>query len=382
MKLIYSIGAKLASGGIGSIAYHHVKAMDASHHLHRLYCGAYHLTEISSEKVRTLGKLNQGLRKLATHDATGRILNFQSRLFDKWVSYRLEEADLLHVWNNYGLQTIQKANDFGMVTVVQRASTHPVYQAQLLTKEYEKWGITFRIPQAALQRSTAELQAADYVLIPSDVVRDSFVEMGFPAEKLIHVPFGCDTDRFYPAEKEGGKRPFRLLFVGKVGIRKGIPYLIEAWKQLNWPDAECWIVGQTEAASRPVQPQWQSVKGVKLLDHVPDPRSLFQQADLFVFPTIEEGSALVTYEAMACGLPVITTKNAGSVARHEQEGLIVPPTDANVLATAIERLRTDDRLRRQMSVAAAKRAKQFTWERANQTLLEHYEQIQSNNESK
>ncbi len=382
MKIIYSIGSKLAGGGIGNVAYHTVRAMHASKTLHHLFCGAYNLDEVPPEKLHALGKLNQGLRKLATYDSTGRILNFQSQLYDRWSARHFKKADLFHVWNNYGLQTINKANELGMTTVVQRGSTHPVYQAQILAKEYKKWGIRFHIPSATIKRSTAELKAADYVLIPADVVHDSFMEKGFSPKKLIQIPFGCNTDHFCPAERSREKRPFRILFVGQVGIRKGIPYLIDAWKQLNWHDAECWIVGQTEAKSRTIQTIWQNVKGVKRYDYVTDLRTLYHQVDLFIFPTIEEGSALVTYEAMSSGLPIITTHQAGSVARHEQEGMIVSPYDATALATAIERLRTNDQLRHQMSQAARKRAEQFTWKRANQTLLEKYEQITSNQQSR
>ena len=171
MKIIYSIGSKLAGGGIGNVAYHTVKAMHASNLLYRLLCGDYHLAEIPSEKIHALGKLNQGLRKLATYDPTGRILNFQSRLYDRWASHHLEEADLFHVWNNYGLQTIKKANALGMITVVQRASTHPVYQARILINEYEKWGITFRIPEATIQRSTADRKSTRLNSSHTDISR-------------------------------------------------------------------------------------------------------------------------------------------------------------------------------------------------------------------
>jgi glycosyltransferase involved in cell wall biosynthesis len=96
--------------------------------------------------------------------------------------------------------------------------------------------------------------------------------------------------------------------------------------------------------------------------------AVYQQADVFTFPTIEEGSALVTYEALACGLPVVTTPNAGSVVRDGVEGLLVPIRNVEALAAALECLRADERLRREMGRAARARAEEFTWDGYGETL--------------
>ncbi|MDQ7028789.1 MAG: glycosyltransferase family 4 protein, partial [Ardenticatenia bacterium] len=86
------------------------------------------------------------------------------------------------------------------------------------------------------------------------------------------------------------------------------------------------------------------------------------QADVFVFPSLQEGSALVTYEALACGLPVVTTPNAGSVVRDGIEGFLVPIRDVEALAARLEHLRADEGLHLEMGQAARRRAKAFTWE--------------------
>ncbi len=86
-------------------------------------------------------------------------------------------------------------------------------------------------------------------------------------------------------------------------------------------------------------------------------------ADVFVFPSLFEGSAVVTYEALACGLPSIVTPSAGSVVRDGEDGLIVPPRDVPALAAAMVRLGTDADLRSRMALSARTRAEAFDWPR-------------------
>jgi len=115
--------------------------------------------------------------------------------------------------------------------------------------------------------------------------------------------------------------------------------------------------------------------GVRMVGFLGTPAAAYQQADIFVFPSLEEGSALVTYEAMACGLPVVTTPNAGSLVRDGVEGFIVPIRDPDALAERMERLRANARLRQALGRAARMRVEEFTWEQHGQALIQHYKSI-------
>jgi len=361
VRVLYSIGSKFGGGGIGTTAYYGALGLYRHGMLQRVLCSSYRPGEIPREKIRALGLPDRILRKLASLDSSGWLWHLQAVLFDIWASRHLEPADLFHVWGNYGLRSLGRARGMGMVTVVERASAHPVYQAQLLKEEFHRWGLSFPIPQAIIKRGLTEMALADYVLIPSDFVRQSFVEEGFPEERLIQIPFGVDVTRFRPPEAPA-THPFRALFVGQIGLRKGVPYLLEAWRRLGWRDAELWLVGRVLPECRPILRRYLDLPGLRLIGHLDDPVEAYQQADVFVFPSIEEGSALVTYEALACGLPVVTTPNAGSVARDGVEGFIVPIRDVDALAERLERLRADEGLRREMGKAARARAEEFTWE--------------------
>ncbi|MDW8054133.1 MAG: glycosyltransferase family 4 protein [Anaerolineae bacterium] len=376
MQVIYSIGSKFAGSGIGTIAYYSVRGLHRQGLLHRVLCGAFKDTEIPRSKIRAIGLPDRVLRKLASLDQSGWLWHVQAVLYDAWATRQLEPTDIFHVWGSYGLRSIQRAKAMGALTVLEHASAHPVYRTQLLREEYARWGIPFHVRSAALSRALAEIALVDYVKVPSDFVYRSFVEQGVPSRKLLKVPYGVDLTRFRPAEKtNNANRPFRVLFVGQIGIRKGVPYLLEAWRKLQWRDAELWLVGRLLPEMKPILTRYQNLEGVQLIGHTSDPASVYQQADVFAFPAIEEGSALVTYEAMACGLPVITTPNAGAVMQDGEEGFLVAVRDVEALAERLDRLRGNPPLQRRMSEAARWRAASLSWEDSGTLLVAAYGQV-------
>jgi glycosyltransferase involved in cell wall biosynthesis len=215
------------------------------------------------------------------------------------------------------------------------------------------------LARSFIERHHREIAVADRILVPSDYVRDTLVARGAATAKLAVLPYGVDTARFHPAPRPAGDG-FRMLFVGHIGQRKGIRYLLEAVRRLGLKDATLTLVGRITCNPQALA-TWRDV--FTHVPHVPfhEVHALFQAADVFVYPSLHEGSAFVTYEALASGLPVITTPNAGSVVRDGVEGRIVPIRDVEALMAAIKQLHGDPALRRTMAQAARVRAEQFTW---------------------
>ena len=177
------------------------------------------------------------------------------------------------------------------------------------------------------------------------------------------------------AQAPAADHPLRLIFAGQVSVRKGVPYLLDAWCALGWRDAELWLIGGVTSDMAAIRSRWSGLEGVSFLGHSTALGELMAQGDLFVFPSIEEGSALVTYEAMACGLPVVTTPNAGSVARDGAEGYIVPIRDVDALCDRLQHLRANPALRAEMAHSARLRAAEFTWDVYRRKLLAAYKRI-------
>ncbi len=372
MKVVYSIGAKFGGAGVGNTAFHAVAGIYRDGLLTRLFVSSNAQHLIPDSLIRQWGIIGRGMKFSAAKDPSGLMDFLFNWLFDAWVAARMPRGDIFHGWNGLCLFSLRAAKGCGMITVVERASAHPLTYLQLLRNEYARWRSRWQPPMWNYARSIRDIEEADYITVPSAFSRDSMIANGIPAHKLIEIPFGVDLNRFAP-NHNASPHPFRVIFVGNVSIAKGAPYLLEAWKKIAWQDAELWLVGRVT----PEFPyaRWANLPGVQFIPHTLAVADLYRQSNLFVFPSIQEGSALVTYEAMASSLPVITTPNAGSVVRDGQEGFIVPIRDVDALCDRMQTLRADEKLRRRMGQAARARAEQFSWARYGERLVEAYGRI-------
>lgn len=373
MKVIHSIGAKFAGPGIGTTAYYEALGAYKAGCLKKVLCTHYIDSEIDRKFITSLGLVGKGLKKLGSYNLW---LDIKvASLFDRWAARRLNGTDVFHGWALFSLSCLKRAKKNKAVTFLEYASSHILTQKQLVESEYKKLGLRYEaVPNYVIKRLLEELEECDFVHIPSDFVKQSFLEQGYPQDKLVVIPFGVDLHKFKPALRKKD-RTFRVLFVGQVCLRKGVQYLFKAWQKLNWNEAELLIVGQVQSDFKHfANGRKLELKGVRFINFTPNIVDLYQEADVFVFPTVEEGSALVTYEALACGLPVITTFNAGSVVRDGQEGFIIPLGDVKVLAEKLEQLCQDTQLREEMSKAARQRAEQFSWQKMGERLVSAYRQ--------
>ncbi|HHC73771.1 MAG TPA: glycosyltransferase, partial [Thiothrix sp.] len=275
---------------------------------------------------------------------------------------------------------------------VDRGYAHPLYSKRILDEEYANYGLSRQLDQAPrwLKRfdhwrretedALEEFERANYVFVPSDFCYQSFVQEGYPPEKLVMIPRGFDPSQFYRHDVTNQapvQHPFRAIFLGLLTVRKGLKYLLEAWQALALPQAELLLVGTLHEELQPLlQPYLNhSSLTIRHIDFTPNPAELLRNADVFVFPSLDEGSAKVTYEAMACGLPVITTANSGSLVRDGQDGYIVPIRSRNALMEKLEYYYQHRDVCEQMGKTAQAYISQFTWDRYETTLIEHYQAL-------
>lgn len=195
-------------------------------------------------------------------------------------------------------------------------------------------------------------QGAAWVLPWSHWVRDSLIhEYGVAPHRIRVIPPGVDLTRWQP-RRERRPGPFRILFVGGDFARKGGPVLLEAVQRLTVP-VETHLVTRSAVVPAP---------GVYVYhDLTPNsPRliELYQQADVFVFPTQAEAFGIATVEAIACGVPIITTAVGGltDIVQDGINGLIVPPNDPVAVAASIQFLIEQPTARFAMAQAARRYA--------------------------
>jgi glycosyltransferase involved in cell wall biosynthesis len=218
------------------------------------------------------------------------------------------------------------------------------------------------LPQEYSRRLDVECELADFILLGSSFARDSFIRVGYDARKLVVISYGVDTQRFYPRTELRREGVFRVLFVGQIGQRKGVSYLLQAYKQFRKPDTELHLVGGY-VSGREVYASYADL--YQHTENVPQQElpALYHRADVLVLPTLIEGMPLVVLEAMACGIPVVVTPNGpGDLVRDGVEGFVVPIRDPEAIALRLEQLYQDPKLREQMGREARQQALRFSWD--------------------
>jgi glycosyltransferase involved in cell wall biosynthesis len=149
--------------------------------------------------------------------------------------------------------------------------------------------------------------------------------------------------------------------VGRVGVRKGVPELLEAWESAGI-DGELVLAGPVDDEIADMVERHCRSGSVRTLGFVKDPSSVYLSSHVFVFPTLEEGGPQVTYEAAGCGLPVITTPmGAARLIETGRNGIVVDPSDVNQLAAALRRLAYEPEVRAEYAAAAEADAQEFAY---------------------
>jgi glycosyltransferase involved in cell wall biosynthesis len=169
---------------------------------------------------------------------------------------------------------------------------------------------------------------------------------------------------------------FRVVFVGALIPRKGVHHLLAAWKALNLPNAELVLAGTVHEEIRPLLADVGPTARVTVRGFVRDIASVYRDAALHVLPSECEGSAKCTYEAAACGLPQITTREAGDVVVNGETGIIIPPNNVDALCDALRTLHADRALCARLGTAARQRVlDRFTWAHFDASLRRAYARL-------
>lgn len=371
MRVVYSIGSRLAGGGIGTTAYHAASGIHRAGALTRLFCLGRVPTEIPDGLITSLWFPTRRFLRLPPL----RYYWLKDRSYDRRVARRLPERfDVFHGWNSHCLQCLARARERGAVTVVERASAHSAAQARLLAEEHERFGLPPPPMMPRLvERCVAECDAADYVRIPSSFVRRTFLDEGFPEDRLLQGPFGVDFDRFAPRPEP---ERFTVLFVGDVGLRKGALDLLEAWARLDL-DGRLVLVGWVDDAVAGLVAEYRQRCEFETPGFTADVAAAYARASVLVLPSIEDGYPLVVLEAMASGRPVIVSENTGTrdALREGIDGFVVPIRRPDAIAEKLQWLRDHPAGRRDMGRAAREQALCYPWSRYGDELVAAYRRV-------
>jgi glycosyltransferase involved in cell wall biosynthesis len=324
---------------------------------------------VPADKIRTIPRLEllALLRQkfgteaqIALHERND---NFQRAIPDDEIA----QSDVVVGFDTSSSILADRALNAGLALILDQTIAHPrsknrVYES--IKKQFPDWADDLEVRAATVSAAEdAEHRKANRIVVASSFTKSTLVENGVPAEKILLNPYGVDLQRFSFSERPRSGRPFRFLFAGLVCARKGIPLLLQAWEALGRKDVELWIVGPVS----PTAPgNWLDGACAGFFGKLSNAElaGVMAESDVFVFPSYFEGFALVLLEAMASGLPVITTTaTAGpDIISPERDGWIIEPGDVNSLIRIMQLCLENRDHVAIMQAKARATAERFSWD--------------------
>jgi glycosyltransferase involved in cell wall biosynthesis len=278
----------------------------------------------------------------------------------------IKDFDAIYLWPSTSIETFRKVKQQSKPIFLERINCYTKQAKFIIDDASSRLGIApqHNITADMIQQEEEEISLADFIFCPSPEVKKSFIGAGVPEHKLILTSYGWSPKRFphFLSDKPVSDT-ITVLFVGRVSVRKGAHRLLRAWEKAGIK-GRLLLCGTMEPAIAETCSRILARSDVIHRDYTSDIALAYREADFFAFPSLEEGSPLVTYEAMANGLPVLTSPmGAGDVARDGKDGIIVSPYDEEALVTGLQQLAGCAELRLRMSDSARERAQEFTWEK-------------------
>lgn len=284
------------------------------------------------------------------------------------------ETTAVYAYEDAALWTFRRAQRKGLRRVWDLPLPHYQTIEDMFRDEARRWptavaGPPPREPEWKQRRKQAELALATTVSAASAFTKASLDRLGLSTPVVV-VPYGFPLDSF-AARDVAPTGKFTVLSVGTQDLRKGTPYLLEAWRRAAIPDAELHLVGPIRLAKSFVD----DYAGTFIHHPHVAKRELgarYAAADLLAFPTLGDGFGLVIQEAMCTGTPVVTTPCGGGpeCITDGVDGWLVPPRDIDAL---VERLRAAAANRDHVAAvgrAARARAERWTWRAAGDALVQ------------
>ncbi len=301
--------------------------------------------------------LRYALAVLGLHSAKRRAVwrGFDRALLRKLKKLDLGNCSILHTWE-YIPETIR---------MLKKRYPDMRIVRDIVVNRYREYWSGVPLPN--------EEPVTDLFVSPSPFSTECLLSWGIPKTKILEVPFGVDASLFKPRAVAIPDTPFRFCFSGGVSKRKGVDTLIDAWNELALPDAELHLYGRVR---KDVERAVREAARVICHGHIYLPDEL-PNNHVFVFPSTLEGSAKSVYEALASGLPVITTPESGSIVRDGVDGMLVRCGDEVQLTEAMHRVYTDAALRKRMGESARRLAEGYTWARYSASILSAYHMLRA-----
>lgn len=277
-----------------------------------------------------------------------------------------KSATIVYLWAGLSLEIFERFHKNGTKIIIERINCHRATSRRILKEAQQVWDIKPEkiISDDEIAEENRKLEIADAIFCPSPMVKNSMLENGVPAGKLLSTSYGWAPERFpsISSMRQENLKPV-FLFAGSICLRKGVPLLLEAWKRADI-DGELLLCGGVDQDIQANFAEELRGKNIRHISYTNDIGQIYRKADVFVFPSLEEGGPMVTYEAMAHGIPpLVTAMGAGAIVQNGINGIILPDMDVDAWVTAMRDIAENKQKRAELGEKARARALEFTWQK-------------------
>jgi glycosyltransferase involved in cell wall biosynthesis len=383
LRILYSFPDTLGAPGIGTTAWNHVRGLVGIGHDVRVFATAVARDAPGATEVVTT--LSVAGRRIP-HRALGRrrAYDYHDWRVARALARPRHEVDVVHCWPRATIRTAPAARAIGAVSVREAPNTHTAYAYERVAEETRRLGLdlvsghSHSADPRALDLEEREYASVDSVAVPSEFVRRTFLERGLPAERLGLHQYGFEPERFPPPEvrDRDGAGGLHAIFVGRCEPRKGLHLALDAWIASGAAERGTFtICGSFYPGYEAVLAEQLAHPSVVVEGFVADVGELMRGSDVLVLPTVEEGSALVTYEAQASGCVLVVSDAAGARCEHMREGLVHEAGDVAALTEHLRLLDRDAELLARLRSATLARRDSLTWEQCARDLERLYRDL-------
>lgn len=303
--------------------------------------------------------------------------NYDIKYFDHFALKCLKKVQLgnsklpkvVHIWEPC-IETIKYAKSSGFSVILDIPIAPAMHSVNL-----DKIGLLGSHNLDLLELVSREKKCYRYVdhfISPSQFVCDVLKMYDIPQKKISLIPFGVDSQKFQ-FDREYTKGSVRFCFAGAINRRKGIKFLLEAFDDSIFENDELHLCG------RVFKDQRKLIEKVKLknlvLPGIVNTAEYFRSCDVYVFPTLMEGSSKSIFEAMASGMPVITTCFSGSLVRNGKDGFIVPAGNSKLLREKMIELKCNLLMRKKMGKSSQSLVSSYTWDKYAGNVVQLYDKL-------
>jgi D-inositol-3-phosphate glycosyltransferase len=380
MRVLYSFPLKLGAQRICYIAWQQVNGLVRAGAEVTVFPGVLHKRLPASVKVRqtlALGKLRISYKLLGTMRACA----LHDYIVARHVEKMAGKIDVIHAWPLGSLLTLKTAARLGIPTLLERPNAHTRFAYTVVQRECDRLGVALppdhehAYKPDVLKKEQEEYRLAYRLLCPSQFVVNTFLDQGFPIEKLARHIYGLDEKLYYPdTNPKDRNRGLTVLFVGVCAVRKGLHYALEAWLQSPaHRNGTFLIAGEFLPAYAKKLSSSLAHPSVKVLGHRKDVPALMRGSDIMILPSIEEGFGLVCTEAMGSGCVPLVSEACTDICRHMENALVHRVADVQSLAKHITLLQEDRALLERLRTTGLRSVPKITWGAAAQMLLRAYD---------